>query len=413
MNCRSCAKLLSKTIIDLGFAPPSNAYLTSEQLFMPEKSYPLKVLLCESCWLVQTEDFLNRDDVFDSKYHYFSSTSTSWLEHSRQFTESIIDELHLNSDSFVLEVASNDGYLLQYFVSSGVPCLGIEPTLSTAKVSQERGIPTLIEFFGKIVAERIRKDYQPADLIIGNNVFAHVPDLHDFCDGIAALLSLEGVCTLEFPHLLSLLQFNQFDTIYHEHFSYLSLVAVQPLLLVHGLRIFKVAKLPTHGGSLRIYICRTNSENAEDVSVRNLLSEEAEYGLNSAIGFSKIWDSARKMKLDLLKFLIAEKDAGRKVVGYGAAAKGNTFLNYAGVDTDLIEFVVDAAVAKQSKYLPGSHIPIYSPQKLYEAKPDSILILPWNIADEVMEQFSDLQNTDTDFFVAVPTLRRLNKDSNH
>jgi hypothetical protein len=394
-------------VIDLGFAPPSNAYLTKEQLALPEKTYPLRVLLCESCWLVQTEDFLDRDDVFDSEYHYFSSTSQSWVEHSKNFADSIVEELGLNSENFVVEVASNDGYLLHNFVSAGIPCLGIEPTASTAIVSQQRGIPTLIEFFGQNVAKKVQTDYRSADLIIGNNVFAHVPDLNDFCEGISTLLSAEGVCTLEFPHLLSLLRLNQFDTIYHEHFSYLSLIAVIPLLQRHNLRIFRVDRLVTHGGSLRLYICKIDSRFVKQPSVDLILDEERVSGLDKLSGYEQIWDRAKQMKVDLINFLTREKEAGRVVAGYGAAAKGNTFLNYAGIDSTLIHFVVDAAKAKQSKFLPGSHIPIYSPEALSSAKPDVVLILPWNIADEVLAQNDWLLDLGCEFYVAVPALKKL------
>jgi hypothetical protein len=407
MNCRSCTEPLTKTVIDLGVAPPSNAYLTQEQLTLPEKQYPLRVLLCESCWLVQTEDFLGRDAVFDSEYHYFSSTSISWVEHSKFFSNSIIKDLGLNSKSFVVEVASNDGYLLHNFVSAGIPCLGIEPTASTAVVSQQRGIPTLIEFFGQQVAKKVKVNFRSADLVIGNNVFAHVPDLNDFCEGLFTLLSAEGVCTLEFPHLLSLLKFNQFDTIYHEHFSYLSLIAITPLLQRHNLRLFKVEELATHGGSLRVHICKKDAGFVKQSSVDLILDEEREFGLDSTSGYETIWIRAKQMRDDLLKFLNKEREAGKVVVGYGAAAKGNTFLNYAGVDTSLIQFVVDAAKAKQSKFLPGSHIPIYSPEALISARPDVVLILPWNIADEVLAQNSQLLDLGCDFYVAVPKLRKL------
>lgn len=407
MNCRSCAAPLSTIVIDLGFAPPSNAYLTKEQLALPEKTYPLRVLLCESCWLVQTQDFLDRDDLFDSEYHYFSSTSIGWVEHSKNFSDSIVKELGLNSENFVVEVASNDGYLLNNFVSAGIPCLGIEPTASTAIVSRERGIPTLIEFFGQNVAKKIKDRYRSADLIVGNNVFAHVPDLNDFCEGLATLLSAEGVCTLEFPHLLSLLRLNQFDTIYHEHFSYLSLIAVIPLLRRHNLRIFRVDRLPTHGGSLRVYICKSDSGFVKQPSVELTLDEERKFGLDNVSGYQQIWARANQMKIDLLEFLTGQSEAGRVVVGYGAAAKGNTFLNYAGIDANLIHFVVDAAKAKQSKFLPGSHIPIYSPEVLLSAKPDVVLILPWNIADEILAQNGWLLDLGCEFYVAVPTLKKL------
>ena len=408
MICRSCRSELTNIVIDLGFAPPSNAYVTREGLNKPEIYFPLRVLVCDSCWLVQTEDFLGRDDVFDSDYHYFSSTSISWVQHSKTYTESVIADLSLNSKNFVVEIASNDGYLLQHFQSAGIHCLGIEPTLSTATVSQEKGIPTLIEFFGSELAQRIIKDFRPADLVIGNNVFAHVPELNDFCEGISILLAKNGVCTLEFPHLLSLLKFNQFDTIYHEHFSYLSLISITPLLDRHNLRIFRVDKLHTHGGSLRIYICKTDANWLSNGSLDFLTEEERNFGLDTRSGYKELWSQARKMKIDLLKFLITCRDEGRIVVGYGAAAKGNTFINYAGIDSDLVRYVVDASKSKQSKFLPGSHIPIHSPEMLSKVRPDVLLILPWNIADEVLLQNKDLLELGCDFYVAVPELRKLN-----
>jgi hypothetical protein len=408
MICRSCQSDLTNVVIDLGFAPPSNAYIARDGLNKPEVYFPLRVLVCNSCWLVQTEDFLGRDDVFDSDYHYFSSTSISWVQHAKTYTESVIADLSLDSKSFIVEIASNDGYLLQHFQSSGIPCLGIEPTLSTAVVSQKKGIPTLIEFYGSELAHRIAKDYRLADLVIGNNVFAHVPELNDFCEGIFVLLAKNGVCTLEFPHLLSLLKFNQFDTIYHEHFSYLSLISITPLLDRHNLRIFRVDKLSTHGGSLRVYICKKDANWPSNGSLEILTEEERNFGLDTRSGYTGLWSQARKMKIDLLKFLITCRDEGRTVVGYGAAAKGNTFLNYAGIDSDLIQYVVDASNSKQSKFLPGSHIPIYSPEMLSKVRPNVLLVLPWNIADEVLLQNRELLDSGCDFFVAVPELRKLN-----
>lgn len=409
MRCRSCRAELSHLVIDLGFAPPSNAYLTKEQLSKPEKYYPLRVLVCDVCWLVQTEDFLGRDEVFDSEYHYFSSTSTSWVAHALQYTKMITEELKLGSNSFVIEIASNDGYLLQHFKSLGIPCLGIEPTVSTAEAAISKGIDTLIEFFGAELASRLKHKYGQVDLLIGNNVFAHVPDINDFVKGIELLLSPEGVCTLEFPHLLSLMRQYQFDTIYHEHFSYLSLSAVAPLFKRHNLHIFKVEKLSTHGGSLRIYVCRTNSRMALEESVEIMTKEETDYGLKSIETFSKLGANAEIMKMELLKFLISEKESGRQVVAYGAAAKGNTFLNFAGIKSDLISFVVDAAESKQNKYMPGSHIPILSPSVLNDFQPETILILPWNIAEEVIELNSELIKSGANFYVAVPKLRKFER----
>ncbi len=407
MKCRSCRGELFHQVIDLGFAPPSNSYLTKKQLSQPEKHFPLRVLVCKDCWLVQTEDFLGREEVFDSEYHYLSSTSSHWVEHSRNFAISIMEEIDLNRSSFVVEVASNDGYLLQHFKKLGIPCLGVEPTASTAHFAISKGIETIIEFFGRDLAAGIVSKRNKADLIVGNNVFAHVPDLNDFVEGIEILLSTNGVCTLEFPHLLSLLQLGQFDTIYHEHFSYLSLLAVIPLLERHGLRIFKVRKLSTHGGSLRIYVCRFESSITTDMSVESVYSEEVSFGLNSPSIYTQLGSKAESMKNDLLNFLLIEKKCGRKVAGYGAAAKGNTFLNYAGIKSDLITFIVDAAESKQNKFMPGSHIPILHPNALKEMAPESVLILPWNIAPEVVELNQDLIKAGSSFYVAVPKLRKI------
>ncbi len=407
MRCRSCQSALDKMVIDLGFAPPSNSYLSKDQLNLPERHYPLRVFVCENCWLAQTEDFVGREEVFDSSYHYFSSTSKHWVDHSEKYAKQIIKDLNLDQSSLVFEIASNDGYLLQHFYAVGISAVGIEPTESTALVAQKRGLETIVDFFGIQLALALKNARGSADLVVGNNVFAHVPDINDFVAGISVLLKSSGVCTLEFPHLMSLLRLNQFDTIYHEHFSYLSIVAIEPLLQRHALHIYKVEKLSTHGGSLRIYICKVDSAHEVEPSVGEIVREELEFGLDSPLGFSRIWDSARRMKRDLLKFLLAENEAGRKVAGYGAAAKGNTFLNFAGIDSDLIDFVVDAAESKQFKYLPGSHIPILPPAELLARKPDTVLILPWNLADEIIEQNSELRDYGTDFYVAIPQIKRL------
>lgn len=407
MNCRSCEAVLSFVGIDLNFSPPSNSYLSVEQLKRPETYFPLRVLVCEQCWFVQTEDFVGRDLVFDNDYAYFSSTSTSWLEHAKLFALEITKTLELDGSSMVYEIASNDGYLLQNFSERGIPCLGIEPTLSTAIVARDKGIETVTEFFGFEVASKLKNVYGSADLIIGNNVLAHVPDINDFVSGLQVLLSRNGVCSFEFPHLLNLLKLNQFDTIYHEHFSYLSIFSLRGLFNSHGLRIFRVEKLATHGGSLRVYVCLNDAEISEDGSVAIALQEELDFGINSKLVFERLSNNARKMKIELLEFLIEQKLAGKKVVGYGAAAKGNTFLNYAGVDSDLMAYVVDAALSKQDKYLPGSHIPVSSPERLMEEHPDSILILPWNLADEVLALQIWKEIPRVNFYVAVPHLRQL------
>ena len=407
MKCRSCSKELSQEVINLGFAPPSNAFLAREQLSRPEIHYPLRVLVCTFCWLVQTEDFLNRHEVFKSDYHYFSSTSSHWVEHSRNFANSITKELNLGSNNFVVEIASNDGYLLQHFKSLGIPCLGIEPTNGTAQVAISKGLETVIDFFGLDLSQKLVTKFGKVDLLVGNNVFAHVPDIIDFVKGIRYFLKPEGICTLEFPHVLSLLQFGQFDTIYHEHFSYLSLIAITPLLERQHLRIFKVDQLSTHGGSLRIFICKTESNFTLDESVDSVYNQELEYGLNSISAYLELRPRAEKMKNELLKFLISEKESGRIVAGYGAAAKGNTFLNYAGIRSDLLPFVVDAAESKQNKFMPGSQIPIFNPAALLEIRPETILILPWNIAEEIVDSNQVLLPKGTNFFVAVPNLRKL------
>lgn len=404
MNCRHCGSPLEHTFLDLGFAPPSNAYLNQEDLTKPEKYYPLKVKVCNDCWLVQTEDYAQADELFSSDYAYFSSTSSGWLAHATKYAKSMIERFKLNANSFVMEIASNDGYLLKNFVDAGVPCLGIEPTDSTAAAAEKLGIPVMREFFGEAIAKKLASKQQQADLIAGNNVYAHVPDINDFTRGLKVALKSNGTITLEFPHLMRLIEHTQFDTIYHEHFSYLSFYTVQKIFKEAGLRIWDVEELPTHGGSLRIYGCHEEDGRMTSVNVIALLAEEARRGLQTLATYKNFQARADKVKNDLLTFLIEQKREGKKVVAYGAAAKGNTLLNYAGVKPDLLAFVCDAAAAKQGKYMPGSHIPIFSPSALENCTPDYVLILPWNISTEVRDQNAALAKRGAKFLTAVPEL---------
>jgi hypothetical protein len=404
MNCRHCATPLRHNLLDLGFAPPSNAYLTTDDLSKPEKYYPLRVKVCDSCWLVQTEDFAQAHELFDANYAYFSSTSSSWVKHARDYSDHVIERFNLGSNSQVVEIASNDGYLLRNFVSAGIPCLGIEPTTSTAKAAEVQGIPVLREFFGGALAHKLRDQGIRADLIIGNNVYAHVPDINDFTRGLKAALKPNGTITLEFPHLMRLIEQAQFDTVYHEHFSYLSLQTVSRIFTVAGLRVWDVEELPTHGGSLRVYGCHQDDPRLTQATVSSMLQSEIQHGLQDLATYLRFKPRAEKIKNDLLSFLLEQKRSGKKVVAYGAAAKGNTLLNYAGVKADLVEFVCDAAHAKQGKYMPGSHIPILHPIEMLNRTFDWVLILPWNIAREVVQQNAVLKTKGVGFVTAVPEL---------
>jgi hypothetical protein len=408
MNCRHCDKTLTHTFLDLGFAPPSNAYLTKDQLSLPEKYYPLKIMICDECWLAQTEDYAQADELFSADYAYFSSTSTSWLHHAAAYCEKMTAQLNLSNESHVIEVASNDGYLLKNFVLAGIPCLGIEPTASTAEAAEKLGIPVLREFFGEQIAKKLAAENRQADLIIGNNVYAHVPDINDFTVGLKEALKQDGTITLEFPHLMRLIENNQFDTVYHEHFSYLSLHAVSRIFAKAGLRIFDVEELPTHGGSLRIFGCHSGDQRPTLNVVSGLLKMEVDAGLLHLYTYTSFQSQADRVKYDLLDFLIKQKRSGKKVVAYGAAAKGNTLLNYAGVKPDLLSFVCDAAEAKQNKFMPGSHISILPPAALVDVNADYIIILPWNIAGEVLESYKHLLEKGAKFVVAVPSLQILN-----
>lgn len=404
MNCRHCHSALQHLFLDLGHAPPSNAYLVADDLSRPERYYPLRLWVCGGCWLVQTEDYAEASELFDAEYAYFSSTSSGWLEHARHYAERMRERLGLGANSLVIEVASNDGYLLKNFVAADVPCLGVEPTASTADAAERLGVPVLREFFGEAMGRRLAGEGRQADLLIGNNVFAHVPDINDFTRGLKAVLKPEGTLTLEFPHLLRLIEQVQFDTVYHEHFSYLSLYSAQRILEAAGLRVFDVEELRTHGGSLRVFACHQDHPRPNSLAVEAMLHVEAEAGLRNLATYSGFQARADRLKDDLLAFLLEQKRAGHRVAAYGAAAKGNTILNYAGIKPDLLPWVFDAAPSKQGKYLPGSHIPIRSPQELDDVKPDLLLILPWNIADEVILQNERIRQWGGRFVTAVPTL---------
>lgn len=404
MNCRHCQTPLTHVFLDLGFAPPSNAYLKAEDLHRPERYFPLKLFVCDRCWLVQTEDYARADELFQADYAYFSSTSSTWLEHAARYVAMIRQRLALDAGRFVIEVAANDGYLLQNFVSAGIPCLGIEPTADAAAAAEALGIPVLREFFGADLGRRLAWEGRQADLLIGNNVYAHVPDINDFTAGLKAALKPGGVITLEFPHLLRLIAETQFDTVYHEHFSYLSLYTVRRIFADQGLRVWDVERLPTHGGSLRIYGVHDDDSRAETLAVQQVLNDEERGGLRALAGYRDFQARADRVKDDLLAFLLEQKRAGRTVAAYGAAAKGNTLLNYAGVKPDLLPFVCDAAPSKQGKSLPGSHLPILPPAALREHKPDWVLILPWNLAAEVVEQHGSIRDWGGRFVTAVPNL---------
>ena len=406
MKCRHCRAELKLTFVDLGSAPPSNAYLTIEKLQNPEKWFPLRVLVCEQCWLVQTEDFAQADELFDADYAYFSAFSSSWLAHSERYVSDMAQRFSLNEQSNVVEIAANDGYLLQYVKARGIPCTGIEPTASTAQAARAKGIDIVEEFFGVNLAKQLVADGKQADLTAANNVLAHVPDINDFVAGFNALLKPNGVATFEFPHLLNLIELNQFDTIYHEHFSYLSLTAVQHIFAANGLSVFDVQELPTHGGSLRVFAQRTDTGlQVINDQVRLLLQKEESAGIRTAEYYTGFQGKSEKVKDDFVAFLIEAKRKGKSVAAYGAAAKGNTLMNFAGIRSDLIQFVVDKNPAKQGKYMPGSRIPIVGEERLIEERPDYVVILPWNLREEIMHQLAYVQEWGGKFMTAVPILK--------
>jgi SAM-dependent methyltransferase len=404
MKCRHCSQPLTHKFVDLGYAPPSNAYLVASQLHAPEVTFPLRVLICDVCWLAQTEDFTAADEVFSHDYAYFSSTSTSWLQHAKTYSAMIKEKLGLTSESFVVEIAANDGYLLKNFVEAQIPCLGVEPTESTALAAEKIGVPIWRRFFGEEAARTLIAQWRKADLICGNNVYAHVPDINDFTKGLAVALKDGGVITLEFPNLMSLMRDLQFDTIYHEHFSYLSLTAARRIFASCGLRIFDVERLPTHGGSYRIYGCHDADPRPDMPSIQALLDEEQAFGLSNLEFYASFQGKIEKIKDDLLLFLLEQKRNGKKVAGYGAAAKGNTFMNFAGISTDLIAFVADAAPSKQGKWMPGNHLPILPPAELVAYEPDYVVIFPWNIAAEVVQQQTAIRENGGRFVIAIPEL---------
>lgn len=405
MKCRHCAAKINGSFLDLGFSPPSNAYLQLKDLMTSEKYFPLKIGVCEVCWLVQTEDYAAADELFSSDYAYFSSTSHSWLRHAKDYAQTIAKSMCLDAHSMVIEIASNDGYLLKNFVDMGIPCLGIEPTDSTASAAESLGIPVIRKFFTEELAHTLVSQGNSADLISANNVYAHVPDINDFTRGLKALLRDDGVITIEFPHLLELIKNSQFDTVYHEHFSYLSLKTVKTIFNSVGLEIWRVEEIDTHGGSLRIYGGHKSANREIESSVVQILSKEYDYGLQSIDLYKDFQRKTDVIKNNLVKFLITQKEEGAVVVAYGAAAKGNTLLNYGGIKPDLLHCVFDAAKSKQGKYMPGSHIPILSPSLLEEIKPKFVLILPWNLSTEILEQLSALKKYGTRFIVAVPELK--------
>lgn len=405
MNCRHCNSPVHLPLIDLGSAPPSNAYLTNITLRRPEKWFPLKVVVCETCWLVQAEAYSRAAELFNEEYAYFSSFSSQWLAHAQAYVSEMTSRLGLGAQSLVVEVASNDGYLLQYVKQRGIPCFGIEPTASTAAASRLKGIETLEEFFGTELAARLVNTDRQADLTAANNVLAHVPNINDFVRGFSILLKPDGVATFEFPHLLNLIEGNQFDTIYHEHFSYLSLHAVDTIFSANGLLIFDVQELPTHGGSLRVLAQRKDTGNRlRTTQVDELLANEQAAGMHGSTFYEGFQAKAEKVKDDFLAFLIEARHNGKQVAAYGAAAKGNTLLNFAGIRPDLISFVVDKNPAKQGKFMPGSRIPIVNEQVLYQDRPDYVVILPWNLKEEVIQQLAAIRDWGGKFVTAVPQL---------
>ena len=405
MQCRFCRTELKYVFIDLVNSPPSNSFLRAEQLNKPEIFYPLKVYICQNCFLVQIDEYKKSDSIFDNEYVYFSSYSTSWLEHAKRYTEMMIQRFRFSESSRIIEIASNDGYLLQYFKEKNIPVLGIEPTQNTADVASKKGIETITDFFGVRLAQKIAISNRKADLLLGNNVLAHVPDIVDFVSGMKLALKDQGVITMEFPHVMQLVNNNQFDTIYHEHFSYLSLYTVKQIFEAQDLELFDVEEIPTHGGSLRIYAKHKGDEtNPALQNVELLLQKETNAGIDSLDYYRNFQQKALKVKFELIEFLIREKKGGKKIAGYGAAAKGNTLLNYCGIKNDIIDFVVDANPNKQDKFLPASHIPVVNEDHLKKEKPDFIIIFPWNIKDEIFNQLNYVKEWGGKFVIPIPTL---------
>ena len=407
MICRFCQNEVNDLIIDLGVMAPSNSYVLKKNLKKKHNVYPLKVYVCRKCWLVQTEDFAKKEEFFSDNYAYFSSTSKTWTEHARKFSEMIIEKEKLNTSSYVIEIASNDGYLLKNFKKLNINCLGIEPTTSTAKKAEQLGIVVEKIFLTEKSANEIIKKYQKADLIVGNNVYAHVPDINDFTKAIEILLKEEGVLTLEFPHLLNLIKFNQFDTIYHEHFSYFSLLTVERIFEANGLKVFDVEELNTHGGSIRVYGCKKNSKRKKTNRYEKIRQKTINSDLENIVTYSNFNHKAEEIKKKLVKILKEIKINKKIVVGYGAAAKGNTLLNYCNIKSDLVKAVVDGAESKQNTFLPTSHIPVYSPDFLIDNKVDYILILPWNLKDEILEKIKFITSKGTKVIKPIPNVQIL------
>ena len=407
-HCRFCATPLEQVFVDMGMSPISNDYVAPERANRMEPFYPLKVYVCHECFLVQLPAVQSADAMFRDDYAYFSSVSDSWVEHARRYVEAVSGRFGLGASSRVVELASNDGYLLQHFVARGVPVLGVEPCGGVARAAIERGVPTVQDFFGVPLADRLAGEHGKADLVVGNNVLAHVPDLNDFVGGMKRLLAPGGVITMEFPHLAKLMEFNQFDTIYHEHFSYFSFLSVSRVFAHHGLEMFDVEELPTHGGALRIY-ARHEGDGSRPVvpSVRALRDRERAQGFGDLEHYRGFEGRVHRTKRELLKFLIGAREAGKRVVGYGAPAKGNTLLNYCGVRTDLLDFTVDRAPSKQGTLLPGVRIPVYAPEKILEERPDYVLILPWNIKNEIVEKMAGIRAWGGRFVVPIPEVEVL------
>lgn len=404
MKCRHCATPLRDVFLDLGSAPPSNAFLTKADLHAPELWFPLRLYTCSECHLVQVDEVQKHDALFSSDYVYFSSYSRTWLDHAQRYVEQAVQRLQLDPRHLVLEIASNDGYLLQYVKARGIPCIGIEPTASTAAAARERGIETLEQFFGKRFASDFAATQRKADLVVANNVLAHVPDLNDFVAGLKAVLASEGVITVEFPHLMQLVAQRQFDTVYHEHFSYFSLHTAQRVFARHGLRLFDVETLPTHGGSLRLWACHADAGHTEMATVAALLAEERAAGMLEMGYYHGFQTVANQVKNALLDFLLECKRTGKRVIGYGAAAKGNTLLNYAGIRPDLLPYVVDASPHKQGRFLPGSRVPVVSEAVIRDLQPEYVIILPWNLSEEIMLQLDYIREWNGKFVTAIPQL---------
>ncbi len=410
--CRFCAAPLLHTFVDLGTSPLCQRHVTPAEFNRAEPFYPLHVYVCDRCWLVQLPEYVAPNEIFDDQYAYFSSFSDTMLRHAQAYVDMISAKLKLGAKSRVVEVASNDGYLLQYFVQRGIPALGIEPTSNTAAAAEKKGVPSVVKFFGRTTAREVRDEHGAADLILGNNVLAHVPDINDFVGGMKILLGDEGVITMEFPHLMRLVAENQFDTIYHEHFSYFSLYSTEKIFAAHGLRLFDVEELPTHGGSLRIYACHAENEaTGESSRLRDLRAREEAAGVATLGYYASFAEQVRETKRQLLAFLIEAKREGRSIVGYGAPGKGNTLLNYCGIRTDFLDYTVDRNPYKQGRFLPGTHIPIFAPERIRETQPDYVLILPWNIKDEIVKQLSYIGEWGGRFVVPIPTTRVLEAGS--